>query len=266
MVLARGSGLAFVPAVRPAHGGQTWVEAAGRSWDLTGWQPGRADFWARPAPARLAAACETLAQLHLAWAGVNPKHGPCPALGRRLNRAREWLELVASGWRPVFPAASDDALHDWAGRAWRLLQGRVERVLPRLAPWADKPLPLQPCLCDVWHDHVLFEDDRVTGLVDYGSVKWDHVSGDLARLLGSLVGDDRGRQLAGLAAYSRLRGLSKEEKALVAALDETGTVLGAANWLRWLYREGKRFEDRSAVAGRLAALVRRMERWEAGYV
>jgi Ser/Thr protein kinase RdoA (MazF antagonist) len=119
---------------------------------------------------------------------------------------------------------------------------------------------LQPCLCDVWHDHVLFEGDAVTGLVDYGSVKRDHVSADLSRLLGSLVPDDPGLTAAGLEAYLRLRPLSGQEQALVAALDETGTLLGAANWLRWLYHDGRRFEDRSAVARRLAELVGRLER------
>ena len=47
-----------------------------------------------------------------------------------------------------------------------------------------------------------------------------------------------------------------------ARSDETGTLLGATNWLRWLYHEGRRFEDRGAVARRLAELVTRIERWE----
>ena len=91
---------------------------------------------------------------------------------------------------------------------------------------------LQPCLCDVWHDHVLFEGDAVTGLVDYGGVKVDNVATDLARLLGSLAGDDPVLRDAGLRAYSRLRPLSLAEEALVPVLDRTGTLLGIANWLR----------------------------------
>jgi Ser/Thr protein kinase RdoA (MazF antagonist) len=142
-----------------------------------------------------------------------------------------------------------------------LLLGQVDRVPARLAPWRDHLLPLQPCLCDVWHDHVLFEDEAVTGLVDYGSAKVDYVAADLARLLGSLVGDDPARRAAGLAAYTQLRPLAEADEALVTVLDETGTLLGAANWLRWLYRDGRAFEDRGAVAGRLAEQVRRIEQW-----
>jgi Ser/Thr protein kinase RdoA (MazF antagonist) len=120
---------------------------------------------------------------------------------------------------------------------------------------------LQPCLCDVWHDHVLFTGDEVTGLVDYGAAKIDHVAVDLARLLGSLVEDNTEERSAGLRAYEEVCPLMPDEEALIAVLDETGTVLGIANWLMWLYAERRRFENRTAVADRLGKLVLRLERW-----
>jgi Ser/Thr protein kinase RdoA (MazF antagonist) len=135
---------------------------------------------------------------------------------------------------------------------------RLEQRVPlRLAPWVERPVPLQPCLCDVWHDHVLFEGAAVSGIVDYGSVKMDHVAVDLARLLGSL--SDGGREL--LDAYDRVRPLSSEERELIAVLEETGTIIGAANWLRWLYRDGTRYDDLDGVAQRLGSLVTRLQRW-----
>jgi homoserine kinase type II len=130
-----------------------------------------------------------------------------------------------------------------------------------LAPWIGRPLPLQPCLCDIWHEHVLYEGDRVTGLIDFGGVKIDHVAADLARLLGSLAEDDPAGWAAGLEAYAGVRPLAPEEEALARVLDRTGVIVGVMTWLRWLYEEGRSFEDRGAAAGRLAALVRRMERW-----
>jgi Ser/Thr protein kinase RdoA (MazF antagonist) len=259
---ARRSGLDFVPAVLATGGGDTTVAHAGRLWDLTTWMPGRADFHERPLPCRLEAACLALARLHEAWAGTDPAVQPCPAVHRRLASAREWAALVRSGWRPAFDKGGDDPVRPWAERAWLVLRSKLDEVPRKLAPWVARPLPVQPCLCDVWHDHVLFEGDTLTGLVDFGGVKPDHVAADLARMLGSLGGDDAGLRAAGLRAYARVRPLSLNEEALVPVLDETGTLLGAANWLRWLYRDGRTFEDRVGVARRLAALVERIERWE----
>ena len=120
--------------------------------------------------------------------------------------------------------------------------------------------PLQPCLCDVWNDHVLFGGDCVTGLIDYGAMKIDHPAVDLARLLGSLVQDDAAGWATGLAAYREVRPLSADEEELARALDVTGTVAAAAVWLRWLYHEGKEFEDGAAAGRRLKGLTARFGR------
>jgi homoserine kinase type II len=111
----------------------------------------------------------------------------------------------------------------------------------------------------VWHDHVLFEGDAVTGLIDYGAVKIDHVAVDLARLLGSLVGASRDAWSIGLQAYRRLRPLADDEEQLAHVLEESGNTVAAANWLMWLYRDGRAFEDRAGAARRLGLAVARME-------
>lgn len=277
MRLACDGGLAFIPTVLASSGGARWVEHAGRLWDLTTWMPGRADFHDRPTPARIEGACAALARLHTTWARHVSMAGPCPAVHRRLKAYRDWLALMTTGWLPdraepgtdfipfdrpsVLTRTQNDPVRPWAERAWKCLQTRIEAVPHTLAGWAVRSFPLQPCLCDVWHDHILFEGDVVTGLIDFGSCKLDHVAVDLARLLGSMVGDDGELRNIGLRAYARGRPLSLEEEALVRVLDETGTVLGLANWLTWLYHEGKVFDNRDAVALRLAELVRRVESW-----
>jgi Ser/Thr protein kinase RdoA (MazF antagonist) len=258
MATARAAGLAFVPAVLPV-GADSFVAHAGRLWELSAWLPGRADFHQHPEPARLRAACAALARLHHAWASRSAARGPCPALARRLDRAADWLALVSSGWRPR-PAA-DDPVRPCAEAAFRLLSAWAGRVAGLLAPWAGRPFALHPCLCDVWHDHVLFDGSTVTGLVDYGSVKVDHPAADLARLLGSLVGDDAAAWADGLDAYTALRPLSADEQALARELDRTGVILAAANWLMWVYHARRAFPDRQLVADRLGGLVCRLETW-----
>ncbi len=260
MRAATDAGLAFVPTILQTDAGATWTEYIGRLWELTHWQHGRADFRERPTAARIEAACTALARLHAVWAGLAPATGPCPAVRRRLERFREWTAFAASGWRPHRSAGAAGPLRQWAERAWTALSSQVATIPALLHPWSTRQVPLQPCLGDVWHDHILFEGDAVTGLIDYGAARVDHVAVDLARLLGSLAGDDARLRTAGLAAYTRLRPLSCEEEALVTVLDRTGTLLGAANWLLWLYRDGRTFEDQEGVVRRLAALVERLER------
>src|SRR5262249_53391625 len=258
----RAGGVAFVPDVIAANTTQTTVDCGGRAWDVTTWVQGRADFESSPSRARLANACAALAQLHAAWAGRATAQAPCPAVHRRLLALRDWQDLLQSGWRPAFTACDDPAVRYWRERAYACLPRFFEPSRQALGAWANVAVPVRACLCDVWHDHVLFEGDRVTGIVDYGSVKQDHVAVDLARLLGSLIGDDAQQRAAGLDAYRAAGGtLPARADELIDVLDRTGTVLGAANWLRWLFLERRVYEDLSQVARRLRALVARIETW-----
>jgi homoserine kinase type II len=260
MAQARSQGLAFVPAVYDAEA-DTVIEAARRVWELTQWMDGRADYAEHPSPARLEAACQALARLHLAWEVFTTPAEPCPAVRRRLKALADWQTLLASGWRPQARSGPLDIVWPVAERAWRRLPSWLEAVPQWLGPWVDFIRPVQPCLCDLWHDHLLFEGDRLTGLVDYGAVKADHVAVDLSRLLGSLVGDDPECWERGLRAYRRVRGLDGDQEELARLLDRTGTLLGVTNWLRWLYHEGRDYEDLPAIARRLESLLRRIEGW-----
>jgi Ser/Thr protein kinase RdoA (MazF antagonist) len=253
MMTARAAGLAFVPAVERARDGRTVVEVGGRVCDVTTWMPGRADFQRDPSDAKLEAAVTAVARIHAAWARARAA-APCPAVARRWQALLEWDRLLEAGWRPRFGAG--DPVRPHAEAAWNLLPGVLPQVRPALTYWLKQPVPVQPCLCDVWHDHVLFDGARVSGVIDYAAAKVDHVAVDLARLLGSLVPDDPVGTEAALRAYQAVHPLPQPE--LVTLLDRTGIVVGVTNWLRWLYHDGRAYPDRAAVAGRVADLVRRL--------
>jgi Ser/Thr protein kinase RdoA (MazF antagonist) len=257
----RSAGLDYVPAPHDSADGSGCVRTTGHIWDLATWQPGRADFHVRPSENRLVAACLALADLHRAWKPVKPTSGALPAIRRRLTAADQWHSLVQSGWQPEFAAGDDDTIAIWAERAWVVLGFTARRIPKWLNAWIDVRLPLQPCLCDLWHDHILFTNDDVTGVVDYGSAKTDHVAVDLARLLGSLVEDDLALRNAGLDAYDREAGLSSEERAVVDVLDRTGAIVSLMNWLRWVYLDKRDFAGDDRVGARIAGLVRRVESW-----
>src|SRR5690606_5799306 len=62
-------------------------------------------------------------------------------------------------------------------------------------------VPLQFVLRDVWSDHILFTEDCVTGIIDFGAARVDEPATDVARLLGSLEPRDASRWLLGWEAY-----------------------------------------------------------------
>ena len=257
LAVACQNGVGYLPCVQATNSGQSVVVHEDRLWDLSTWLPGVADFHADPSPARLSAAGRALARLHHVWQNVGPRIGPCPVVQRRLETLRRWQQLLAGGWRPSI--ADDDPVRPCAIRAWELLPAAVQAAERSLAVWRELPLPLHPCWCDPWHDHVLFSSDRVTGLIDYGSVKEDHAAVDLARLLGSFVGDDASAREIVLAAYRSIRPLSDRECLLIAVLEQAGLVNAVVTWLRWLYHDGRVFENRRAVANRLQSMVTRLD-------
>lgn len=256
-LMQQASAFPWMPRVMPASNGETFLAATGRLWDLTTWMPGVSDFSQKPSAARLEAACTALALLHQAWT----KHGQisfdvCPAVVRRWESLTTWQALLQSGWRPA--CGPLDLLATCTEELWQLLKLRIGEVPRLLAPWLGQSVAIQPCICDLWHDHVLYQDDAVSGIIDFGSAKTDHVAVDLARLLGSMVPGDEAMWDIGLSAYHRLRPLSLLERELARDLDVTGSILAATHWLRWLYHDQRRHDLPEAVRARLTQLVQRL--------
>jgi Ser/Thr protein kinase RdoA (MazF antagonist) len=257
--------LSFVPRLEKTRDGRTAIEADGRVWEVATWMPGRADFRDRPTDNRLTAAAIALAELHKAWApgtaGILPAvpgPKPAPAVARRLSALADWTRLVESGWRPSF-RITDGPIRESAETAWRILPAHVRRSQTDLEPWRSIRVATHPCLCDLWHDHVMYEGDCVVGLIDFGAAKVDHPAVDLARLLGSLVPDEPARFVCALDAYRSVSPLAHPE--LVPLLDRTGTVVAAIHWLRAVYLERRAFSDPAGIAQRLEEIVRRLLRW-----
>ena len=258
MEKAHYHGLAYVPVPELTAASCSWVECREHFWDLTNWLPGKADFRDNPTDVRLIEAVRAVARIHGVWSQAESRNGPCPAVERRLAAIHDWSELRASGWRPVW-SSTGDPVQECAQQLWDLLPLRLPAATAELCRWQDRVVPLQACLCDVWHDHILYEGDTVSGVIDYGQVKLDCVAVDLARLLGSMVPSAPERRHGALWIYAQMRPLPAAADDLVGLLDETGVIIGAMNWLRWLYLEGRRYPETAAVVRRMAELARRLD-------
>jgi Ser/Thr protein kinase RdoA (MazF antagonist) len=268
--LARG-GVPVPRTVGATATGQTAVEYRGAQWELATWMPGEATYHAQPHPERLTAAMQSLARLHVRAAKLpidipssDAGQRPSPGLIRRGERLGNLLLADLRELRAAVYSQPIRSQEELAERALSLLERTADIELQKSQRWEDEPLPLHLCLRDVWHDHILFTDDRVTGIIDLGAVGYDSPAGDVARLLGSLVGDDRLRWSAGLAAYEAVRPLSNVEREAAGFFDSSGVVISTSNWLRWLHgpvqtRLPPGSFDRDAAIQRFGMLVGRLE-------
>ncbi len=261
-------GLDWTPAPLANRWGATWTVVGGHFWELTAWMPGEADFHQDPRPARLQAALQALARFHRAaetFPAFYLRSGVPPSILERRARLHRLAaggldelrrDVVAEVWPELFDAA----------RAALGLIGEVLHVVRLQLDAASRwETPLQPCIRDVWHDHLLFTGDRVTGLIDFGSLRVDCVATDVARLLGSLAGDDDSLWKLGLEAYESVRPLGDLERAMVAVLDSSGTLLAAVNWIEWLYRDRRRFAARDLVRRRVQGVFERLKHLPSAY-
>jgi Ser/Thr protein kinase RdoA (MazF antagonist) len=236
-------------------------------WTMSRWAPGEATYWQAPTSGKLTAALAMLARIHLVAADHRaadergrPRRAASPSM---LARAAQLDELRAGGAGTLVDprrANSADELA-LAERGAALVRRELPAQLAAARRWRTEPLPLEWRLGDVWHDHILFTGEEVTGVIDFAAAGVDSPAGDVARLLGSLVGDDADGWRRGLAAYESVRPLTPAERDAVRFFDESGTLLSTANWLRWLFGEppGVRPPARRPVElARLARLVDRL--------
>jgi Ser/Thr protein kinase RdoA (MazF antagonist) len=250
--------------------GTTIVERGGFLWQLEPWMPGVADFSRNPHSERLAAAAVCLGRWHQAAADFEPqdsevewfystRSATAPGLVERLREIGRWNRAACDELKLRLDAACWQEFAD-LGRA--LLERFVKlapQITSRIKLGLETGVRLQPCLRDIWHDHVLFSGDDVTGLIDPNAARSECVAADLARLLGSLVGDDRPAWDAGLASYQQVRPLTLNELALVELYDQSAVLLSGMTWLDWHCLQGREFERREVVLERLRALVARLE-------
>jgi Ser/Thr protein kinase RdoA (MazF antagonist) len=264
---AGANGIEFVPVPVTTRDGKSFIEHTEHLWELTPWLPGAADFHRAPSVEKLSAAMTALARFHVATADFRrtslataapQRRAGAPSITRRLARLRD---LANGGLRELSRAITTATWPELAPLAHELIAALPRAIPPaiaRLEPIENALLPLQPCIRDIWHDHVLFTGERVTGLVDFGVVDIDSPTTDIARLLGSLAGNDAATWRTGLNRYSTLRPLSSQELLGVAALDASGTILAGCNWIRWIYIEGRQFEKRIQIVQRFQRILDRI--------
>ena len=271
LALIRDAGLPQVSVPFTAADGSTLIDFAGRYWQLEPWMPGSADFAARPSPTRLRNAMVCLAGWHRLAASFVPRESEqdwfysaasesSPGLLERFGQIESWNPSRRVRVRQGLDHLDWDEFQIVARRILDLFPVTASRIAAELREGLKVQIPLQPCLRDIWHDHILFSGDEVTGLIDPGACRTESVAADLARWLGSVLGDDRNSWNMALAEYEQIRRLSPGELMLIQVFDRGTVLLAGMTWLDWTVLQKRPIADRERVIVRLRNILDRLER------
>ena len=258
-----------VPVPFSTRRGNTLFETGDRFWQLEPWMPGAADFEAAASRIRLDAALRCLADWHHAAATFVPRaaecrwfhstmEGPVPAIAERIEYIDDWTAVRRSQAAQALAASDWPEFRECGLEILQLFNVAGGRIRDELAAASQLTVRLQPCLRDVWHDHLLFTGDRVTGLIDPGACRTDSVAADVSRLLGSLVYDCRDSWNFALDRYCQYHPLSAPEQMLVGLLDRSAVLLSGMTWLRWVLFEHRRWPAPERVIARLRRILDRL--------
>jgi homoserine kinase type II len=252
---AAQGGCDFLPLPLSSLRGQTFVVHKGRLWELTPWMPGAADYHASPSPKKLAAALETLARFHQATsAPATDPVAPSPGLQQRWRQIRSVTPSCLSRLAAAIDDRHGAAIERLSRSVLEALPARLRQAAPLVNAACSLRTPLQPCLRDIWHDHVLFVDGRVSALIDFGAMRVDSPAGDVARLMGSLARNDPAQWQSGLSAYLAVRTLTPDQQRMLTAFDAANVPLSGLNWLEWLFIHERVFEELDRVEARLSEI------------
>jgi Ser/Thr protein kinase RdoA (MazF antagonist) len=239
-------------------------------WQLEPWMPGTADFHDRPGDARLRSTMHCLAAWHRAAACFDPPgaerewfgrsdQAASPAVTERLRLINDWRGGRLARLKGAILRRPEDRLAEVGHAIVSLFERATPNIAGELEAAARLRFRLQPCLRDVWHDHVLLIGDDVTGLIDPSACRMENVATDLARLIGSLAGDEARQWQLALEAYSRKNSLTPEELRLVAVLDRSAVLLSGLIWLDRRFLGGQTWPEVDRVERRLRAILERLQ-------
>ena len=246
---------ASVPVALPiaCKNGKTLVYDPMRyAWEVSPWMPGIGDFNENPSNERLDQATYHLSMFHRNTR-TQELHAPSQSLQERYQQllaAPRKIEAVQSNLHQ-----SPTSLRQLARDLIPLIQQNVIQIQPQLENYSQMRWLLGPVIRDIHHDHLLFQDKQLSGIVDFGSMRIDTRCLDIARMIGSLKIDHSTPWEHGLSNYMAHEPLNTLEQELIETLHRCNLTLGSLNWLNWILVEERQFEDWSAIEKRLAGFA-----------
>ena len=238
--------------------GEPLFRADDANWELSRWMPGKPIAETEINDDQLRAAANALAEFHNTTSSLSQQQRMSPAIEFRCVMIdRLWATQLEQ-----LQATQDvSGVVDTGVKKMLLQQFRLQAhaLRQQLELVRNVPVLQIPIFGDIWSDHVLFKNDEVSAILDFGAMKIESPCLDIARLFGSYADYSAEALRRGISFYSEFRELNDLELGLIELYDRGYVLLAGMQWLIWVELEQRVFMDKEAVRQRLQRLVRRCE-------
>lgn len=244
--------------------GADYVKIGSSLFELTRWLPGDASYWSAPSAEKLDSAATTLAKFHQSCrsAPVSYRRSGLGGILKRLELIDDFNRVTVGRVRGELAGNQiDDSICELAEPIIWHFEKLNQKIESQLSGLREIDFQQQVCIKDIWHDHVLFSGDRVSGIVDFGAIGVDSIATDISRLFGSLFQNSQKDWQTAIEAYQSVRELLTEELELIEVYDRSTTMLAGMNWLKWIFVEKRKFECFVPIRKRMELLLNRMCDW-----
>ncbi len=231
---------------------QTCLQSNRYCWDFVQWMPGK-PLDADASLDSIQRGAAAIARFHASTTALGQRIQVVPGVIERLNRIRELGPMMGSLLNTTAIGRLQAPLAEAVHRAAQLLRFKWDQAIPQitrsLLVFAQQPVMTQYVLRDVHREHVLFNDGRPSGLIDFDAVRVDSKAIDFARWVGSFQKYYEDPDAAWHAVLAGVQdncpskeGLFVEtDLALAKALAGSNPWISLANWLDWLLVDQRRF-------------------------
>ena len=243
--------------IQTVHG-EPMCRADDAYWELSLWMPGKPIAETEINDDQLRAAARVLAEFHNTTSSLSQQQRVSPAIEFRCAMIdRLWATQLEQ-----LQATQDvSGVVDTGVKKMLLEQFRYQAhaLRQQLELLRSVPVLQVPIFGDIWSDHVLFHNDEVSGIADFGAMKIESPCLDIARLFGSYADYSSEALRRGISYYREFRELNDLDLGLIELYDRGYVILAGIQWLIWIELEQRVFSDNEAVRQRLHRLVRRCE-------
>jgi len=296
---AYGNGCDFLAPTIVNESGNSLIDDGDFLWQIEKWLPGSATFWSEPNISKLKNAARAIARFHsLQFLIAKQQHsrptidllassfdslgnsntaqsiyGEPQSIDDRIGLCHRHSKVDL---KTIFkemesqPSSIKSLLQQEAIEIHQRFNRNVISIVRELEQVKKKLRCSNPyefatasvCFRDVWHDHLLFDGNRLTGIVDYDAMRWDWVVNDIARLLASLFGSRFDQAPEDwekfLKEYVGIFPLTQFDMEMLGVIDRANSILAPMNWVTWIYCENRDFGESSKIRQRIGRLIVRM--------